>query len=157
MDEQRKSTEIDKLAAALVLFHSQCPEIKMDASNPFYRNRYATLHAILDAARPVLVKCQLSVTQLISGEFVDTMLIHSSGQWISGATPIKAKDNTDPQKMGSAITYARRYGLAAILSIAADPDDDANEAAEPWENSSKPAAKVYKATKQALQDAAEDV
>jgi len=57
------------------------------------------------------------------------MLIHESGEWISSTSSTPSKDATDPQKLGSAITYARRYALGAILSLNIDEDDDGQKAA----------------------------
>jgi hypothetical protein len=62
-----------------------------------------------------------------------TTIYHESGESISGSHPLP--DITDPQKFGSAITYARRYSICAILSITADEDDDANTASDRNSNS----------------------
>jgi hypothetical protein len=92
-----------------------------------YSYRYADLADILNAVIPVLSKNGLSLNQMTHmGDggvlMLDTMLMHSSGEWIGGSYPLRSHDR--PQEMGSEITYARRYNAAAILGIQADEDDD---------------------------------
>ncbi len=135
-----KSDNIDELATALSKVQAKLAGAKMDGSNPFFKSKYATLLSVWEASRKPLTDNGLSVVQTCSvgeseGLIVDTTLLHSSGQWISGELAIKPTKN-DPQGVGSAITYARRYGLAAIIGICPE-DDDAESAME-----RKPAAKV---------------
>jgi hypothetical protein len=96
-----------------------------------YSFSYATLDSILDGLRPILAKHTLSIIQTLErdGErlAMRTMLLHASGEWIATDVPLTV-ERTGNQAMGSAITYARRYGLTSLLAIAADEDDDANEA-----------------------------
>jgi len=124
-----KSESIAELAKALSNFQGKMTAIKKDAVNPFYKSKYATLDTIWETIRKPLSENGLSVAQtmnLIEGKNVlETTLYHTSGEWISGTqlvNPIK----DDPQSLGSAISYARRYSLSAILGIVADEDDDAN-------------------------------
>lgn len=131
------SPEIDKLAAALVKVQASVSTVKKDASNPFYKSNYATLDAVWDAVRKPLTDNGLAVVQM-PGVFVaegnvaslETILLHSSGQWISlvGQAPVS---KADPQGVGSVITYLRRYGLAAVTSVVPDEDDDGNAASSP--------------------------
>lgn len=127
----RKSHMISELAEALVVVQGQLEGAKMDAINPFFKHKYATLASVWAAGRQLLSDNGLSVVQTCSvGDsgslIVDTTLLHTSGQWIGGELAIKpARD--DPQGLGSAITYARRYGLAAIIGVC--PEDDDAEAA----------------------------
>lgn len=107
---------------------------KKDSSNPFFKSKYADLHAVLEAVREPLSKNGLCVSQTIevcdSGlQVVRTTLGHESGQYIGGVCPI-INTKGDAQGMGSAITYARRYSLAAIVGIA-QMDDDGNAAVQP--------------------------
>lgn len=128
-----KSESITELAKALSDFQGKVTAVKKDATNPFFKSHYATLDAIWDTIRKPLSDNGLAVAQTIS-EYSDpaeleTILMHSSGEWISGSMKLKpAKD--DPQSMGSALSYARRYSLSAILGIVADEDDDANAASQ---------------------------
>jgi hypothetical protein len=89
---------------------------------------------VIDAAKKILSENGLSVTQLPSSNseqvIVTTMLMHSSGQWISDILTLKPT-KTDPQGMGSAITYARRYAYSAIIGMSTEEDDDGNSASKP--------------------------
>ena len=125
------SPEINHLAKALAAAQSSLSPAAKDAVNPHFRNHYASLGSVWDAAREVLGANGLSVVQTYAptdGTRLDlvTTLLHESGQWISGTismVPAKA----DPQGIGSAATYARRYSLASILGIVADEDDDGHD------------------------------
>lgn len=127
----KKSDSIIELSKALVKFHSEMGKVSKDAKNPFYKNKYASLSNILDAVTKPLNDNGLSVVQMPCNEGLTTMLIHTSGEWISSTSSTPVKDTTDPQKLGSAITYARRYALGAILSLNIDEDDDGQKAATP--------------------------
>jgi hypothetical protein len=103
---------------------------KKDSVNPHFKSRYADLASVWEACREPLTNNDLAIVQLPGkdegGYYVETVLTHSSGEFLSSKLHIvPTKD--DPQGLGSAITYARRYGLAAIAGIA--PDDDDAEAA----------------------------
>lgn len=126
-----KSETIDQLATALAIAQGQIQPAVKDADNPFFKSKYADLSAIWEACREPLSKNGLSISQFIEneGEFihVTTMLLHKSGQWLSSSLSLKPT-KTDAQGAGSAATYGRRYGLAAIVGIVADADDDGNAA-----------------------------
>ena len=127
-----KSESIDLLSKALVKAQAEMPAVTMDATNPFFKSRYATLGAIIEATRPVLAKYGLAVSQFPVSDSesgmigVETMLIHESGQWLSAQIAVKVEDKNPSQAAGSAITYLRRYSLAAVLGIYSDEDDDGN-------------------------------
>lgn len=119
--------QLGELATALSLAQSEMKGAVKDATNPFFKSRYADLESVWSACRESLAKNGLSVTQTMgfipeAGPTLITTLLHSSGQWLSGEQPIMAKGLT-PQELGSAITYARRYGLAAIVGIVQVDDD----------------------------------
>ena len=126
-----KSPTISELAKALNQFQSKSKTIGYDASNPFFKSKYATLATLVSSTREELTKEGLSVTQLCEDEgAVTTMLIHTSGEFISSKLTLKpVKD--DPQGRGSCLTYSRRYAYAAILGLVSDDDDDANAASIP--------------------------
>ena len=137
-----RSDEINELAKALAAAQGEIGTASKDRENPHFRSRYATLASVQDACRAALAKHGLSVVQLPGGEGqrveMTTVLMHSSGQWIScSGTFIATKG--DPQGIGSAITYARRYQLAAIVGVAPDDDDDGNAASEPTPARAAPA------------------
>ena len=120
-----RSEHVNELAAALVKFGTLVPAIRKTADNPFFKSRYAPLDAIIEATAKPLADCGLAVIQLPEGShLLSTMLVHVSGQFVESTAdtcPIKS----DPQGIGSAITYARRYGLCSVLGIAPEEDDDA--------------------------------
>lgn len=117
-----QSESIDLLSAALVEFQRSAPDIKKNAVNPHFKNRYADLSSIIDAVRAPLTDAGLAVVQLPDGDDLITRLVHKSGQWISSRTALKCS-KPDAQGYGSALTYARRYAISAMLNLAADDDD----------------------------------
>jgi len=129
MSEQ--SPEIGELVKALARVQGAMAPVIKGKANPFFKSKYADLAAIWDALREPLAENGLAVVQTNNGGPADevtiiTTLAHISGQWIRGKLtmrPVKA----DPQGIGSAITYGRRYALAAIVGIAPE-DDDGNAA-----------------------------
>ena len=136
-----RSDQINELAKALAAAQAEIGTASKDGENPHFRSRYATLASVQDACRAALSRHGLSVVQLPGGEGqrveMTTVLMHSSGQWIScSGTFIATKG--DPQGIGSAITYARRYQLAAIVGVAPDDDDDGNAASEPVKQAPPP-------------------
>lgn len=127
----KKSDNINELSIALSKFIGKVTDAKVDAKNPHFKNDYATLESVLAVSRSLLSACDLSIAQLpnvgADGKYyLTTILSHKSGQWLQSDCPLLV-DKTNMQALGSAISYARRYALAAILSIT-QTDDDANEA-----------------------------
>lgn len=122
---------MQELIKALIKARSEFAAIAKDRVNPHYKNRYATLDAVLAAVEPALCKHGLTIIQTTEIEddraVLSTHLFHESGDFITGKYPLPSV-NTDSQKMGAALTYARRYSVCAILSITADEDDDGNGA-----------------------------
>jgi hypothetical protein len=126
-----QSQDVKDLFTALSKAQGEIRGALKDSSNPFFKSKYADLESVWEACRPSLVKNGLSVAQTTeyiegAGICVVTTLGHTSGQWIKGSLPIMAKSQ-DPQGVGSAITYARRYALAAIVGVV-QVDDDAEAA-----------------------------
>ena len=131
-----KSETIVNLSKALSQAQGEMPVIKFNSTNPFLKNHYADLGAIIAGTRPVLAKFGLAVTQLTFGEDgvvgVETMLTHSSGEWISDRVSMQVGDErgkSSAQVAGSIVTYLRRYALASILGVYADEDGDGNKPA----------------------------
>ncbi|HDR8155588.1 TPA: ERF family protein [Bacillus cereus] len=137
-----KSETITELAKALVKFNSEVNKIAKDADNPFFKNNYATLDTIIDEIRPILSKHGLSIMQIPSGDgqnvTLKTLLLHESGEWIESDELTMKPVKNDPQAVGSCITYARRYSLAAFLSLNTGEDDDGNSATYGKGNKPKP-------------------
>lgn len=124
------SDTINDLAAALAKAQGEITGALKDSANPFFKSKYADLASCWDACRAPLSKNGLSVVQGLDVSeghlYLKTRLLHATGQWISSTTPVTPKDDT-PQGMGSALTYARRYALTAMVGVA-QVDDDANAA-----------------------------
>lgn len=124
------SESVTKLAAALSKAQGEIENAEKNANNSHFGSKYADLAEIINTVRPVLTKHGLSVVQIPGYESgvvtVDTMLLHESGEWLSGVSAAPAPKQ-DPQGVGSAVTYLRRYSLAAVCAIAQE-DDDGNAA-----------------------------
>lgn len=136
-----RSESIKEIGAALAKAQGEIEGAKKDSQNPFFKSSYADLASIWGACREPLSKNGLSIAQTTYSHegqlYLETTLLHSSGEWISGELPIRpVKD--DPQGVGSAITYMRRYGLQAMVGIAPE-DDDGNAASG---RNSKPQEKL---------------
>lgn len=122
-----QSNEIGALALALSKAQGVMKHAIKDSNNPHFKSRYADLTSCLEAVREPLFKNGLAIVQLPSRSAeglveLTTMLIHESGQWIGSTASTRiAKD--DPQGMGSAISYLRRYSLMSITGLGADDDD----------------------------------
>jgi hypothetical protein len=129
------SAEIGELAKALAAAQGEMTSAAKDATNPHFKSRYATLASVWEAIRKPLTANGLSVSQILEtepgGVAVRTMLLHASGQWLASRYVMPVGERLTPQAMGSAITYARRYALSAIVGIAPDDDDDGNSATDP--------------------------
>lgn len=127
-----QSESINELAAALAKAQAEIKTAPKERLNPHFRSHYADLVAVWDACREALAANGLSVVQ--SPEYADgrilvtTRLIHKSGQWLEGTVSLRPSKD-DPQGAGSAITYGRRYALAAMVGVVAD-DDDGNAASQ---------------------------
>lgn len=93
------------------------------------RYAYADLSDVLDVTKPVLATNGLAVTQAVSTDGVHTVLMHSSGEWLSFPPLTVTTGQNTPQAQGSAATYARRYSLLGALGIATE-DDDGHQASQ---------------------------
>lgn len=142
-----RSETIGKLAEALAKAQGAIEGAKKDSQNPFFKSSYADLASVWDACRKPLSDNGLAVVQIPlvgMGEDVllQTVIAHSSGEWISGVMSMKPT-KTDPQAIGSTLTYLRRYCLSAFAGIAPE-DDDGNAASEkPKFESKAPVAQKY--------------
>jgi len=127
------SETINQIAAAVIAAQGEMGSAKKTADNPFFKSKYADLAGVVETARPVLTRHGLGVVQSADcdGELavVETLLVHTSGEWFKSRTVLKPT-KADPQGMGSAVTYARRYAYMAIIGMAAE-DDGGNAASQP--------------------------
>lgn len=109
---------------ALLKFQGQVSKIKKDAKNPHFKSNYASLSKILEETNPVLTECGLVLTQHFDVDVLTTMLCHAeTGEFMQSDYPINVKDVSNPQQLGSALSYARRYGIQSILNLNASDDD----------------------------------
>jgi hypothetical protein len=126
------SESINEIATALAKAQGQIEGARKDSTNPHFKSSYADLSSVWDACRKALTSNGLSVAQgPVSDDGrigVSTMLMHTSGQWLR-ATFYMRPTKDDPQGAGSALTYARRYALAAMVGVSPE-DDDGNAASE---------------------------
>jgi len=129
-----RSPQIGELVKALALAQLKFEPIFKENDNPQFHSKYADLSAIIAATQKHLAANGLVVMQLpnIEGQMLHltTILAHTSEQFIENvfSLPATMRDQFHAQSVGSAMTYARRYALQAILGVAADVDDDATEA-----------------------------
>lgn len=131
------SEKFDEILPSLHKARSQFVKVKKDRQNTHLKNKYATLDSVLDAITPALTENKLMIMQ--DGERientmrVETTVIHISGQWAKFYFDIPIAKN-DPQGVGSAFTYGRRYALAAAFGLS-QADDDAQiavKSAQDW-------------------------
>jgi hypothetical protein len=125
------SESIAHIAAAYTSAQSEFESVRKDADNPYFNSKYADITSILDMLKPILTKHELAIMQLPipsdHGAGIQTVLMHSSGEWIAdeGLHMVAAKQ--DPQGYGGSMTYGRRYALLSFFSLATE-DDDGNAA-----------------------------
>lgn len=131
------SEKFDEILPALHKARSQFVKVKKDRQNTHLKNKYATLDSVLDAITPALTENKLMIMQdgerIESTMRVETTVIHISGQWAKFYFDIPIAKN-DPQGVGSAFTYGRRYALAAAFGLS-QADDDAQiavKSAQDW-------------------------
>ena len=124
------SEQLNELYKGLNTFRQQVKQPVKDAKNPFFKSDYVTLEGVQNSIDAALKGTGLSYLQLVSntqtGVAVETIVTHESGQWVSSGALELNPQKKDPQGYGSAITYQKRYQLAAMFGISSDLDDDGN-------------------------------
>jgi hypothetical protein len=124
-----KSESIKNIAGALVKFQASVSKVAKEANNPFFKSKYASLANILDTIQKPLSECGLAISQFPDGNALTTIILHAdSGEWMESSYVMPVAKQNDPQAMGSAMTYARRYALGSILNLNIDDDDDGEKA-----------------------------
>lgn len=128
-----RSESIAKLASAMCKAQTKVGIALKNAVNPHLKNRYADLGAVWDAVSSALQENSLSVLQMPSPSddgklHMETVLMHESGEFVSSVM-VMPLSKQDPQGYGSALTYARRYALAALMGVTQDDDDGARTVA----------------------------
>lgn len=155
------SSGLAEVASALVKVQSRLRPVARTSTNPFFKSNYADLSAVWETIRQPLADNGLAVVQTLDAVedrgviALSTLLLHTSGEWIRSTLTMPLQ-KTEPQAVGSAITYARRYALMAMIGVAAaDEDDDAEGATDQKhrgpryasKNSEAPTIKVETETK----------
>ncbi|CAB4147970.1 Essential recombination function protein [uncultured Caudovirales phage] len=136
-----KSESISNLIPALLKAQNKIENPTKDSFNPHHKSKFASLHSYIEATKRPLMEQGLVIIQGINGSGlnvgVDTMLAHSSGEWLSFSVQAECfttrKDASgkieklpgDGQAIGSLTTYLRRYGIASLLNLVGEEDDDA--------------------------------
>lgn len=117
------------IAKALAAFQADLPKVELDADNPHFKSKFTSLSHLSSVVLPLLSKHGIAFSatpQVTENGFVmEAHLLHESGERLSASFPII---DTLPQKVGSAVTYYRRYALAALTGVVADLDDDGHAA-----------------------------
>lgn len=139
-----QSADIGELAKALAAAQGQMDAARKDSKGNY--GKYTTISSILEVVKDALSRNGLAVVQApmpcdAGNICLRTTLMHTSGQWIASQLTMKA-ENVSPQKIGSVITYARRYALAALLGVGQE-DDDAQAAQDAYEKQAKKAQKEH--------------
>lgn len=137
-----------EIVKAFAAYFEEEIRVRRNASNPFHKSTYADLGEIVSSIKPALIRHGLRFTQAPSFRIeegvgivsVETVILHISGEWFSSVISAPTVKQ-DPQGVGSAITYCRRYGLSAMLGIVSEEDDDGNYASsyQPKNGNSKTA------------------
>lgn len=145
----KTSAENKDLFTALVKAQAAIHHASKDSTNPAFRSTYASLESVLDACKPHLNSNGIYLVQIPGADgrkvWVDTRLTHETGQFIEGRLTLMAKDEM-AHAVGSAITYARRYSLAAFMGMGQE-DDDGNSNSSPKSTKTNPPPKDDKAPK----------
>lgn len=149
----RHSESLGEIAKALAKAQAEIRNAVKTGVNPHFKNHYAPLEEVVQVAKDTLPKYGLSFIQGAEPSegdllLLSTMILHTSGEWLESTLAMRPVRN-DPQGIGSCITYARRYALAAMCGIASEEDDDGNAASE------TPAPAKPKKEKQLTQEEAE--
>lgn len=128
-----KSDSIKELATAMAKAQGEIKGALKDSANPFFKSRYADLSSVVEAIRGPLTTNGLSYVQIAhssdNAAAIETVILHSSGEWLACGPVSVPVSKADAQGFGSAMTYARRYSLSAAFGVAPE-DDDGNAAAK---------------------------
>lgn len=123
------------------------------------KRKYADLQAVIDAVKPALAENNLAYAQAVmpatDGIALRTTLMHSSGEWIAGEIRLPNDRMGGIQGMGSALTYARRYALSAMVGVAPDEDDDGQAAQDAWKDKQTQRPAAQKSAQESAQKTAQ--
>ncbi len=148
---QKTSKSIAKISVALLASQKKIGAAKKGSVNPFYKSKFANLGEVMRVCKDILNDNKITVLQPVGvtkhgGQYVETVLLHESGEYIAGRQKLILNEKSSPQDQGKAISYAKRYSLQAMLFIPTE-DDDAEGPMKTYRNpaptkySSKPSPK----------------
>jgi hypothetical protein len=128
--------EVSKMFDDLKKVQEGIVKLQKGAKNPFFKSKYVELNQVLEVVKPVLHENNFILLQLpqhvkeTGKNTLKTILLHSSGKEIVSEIELVCVDRNDPQKLGGAITYMRRYSIISMLGLEQE-DDDGNNASQP--------------------------
>lgn len=139
-----KTVDVSGIMAKLANAAAKMENPKFDSTNPHFKSKFASLGAVIAAIKPALTAEGLMFRQTCEGQSVDPWLVTYvyDGANDMELSRVPLAMSADPQKQGSAITYAKRYGLCAAFGLVGEEDDDANKASETPTAAPKPAPKA---------------
>lgn len=145
------SDSIGNLAKALAAAQGEMKPAALNSVNPFLKNKYADLGAVIEAVRQPMAKHGLSWSQhptlTENGIDVETFILHESGEWMSSNISLpfgEERGKSSAQVAGSIITYLRRYALSSIFGVYADEDTDGNGNGQPKQPQAQAKSAAYK-------------
>ena len=123
----KTSESIKQIAEALVSAQKEIRFAAKDSTNPHFKSKYANINSVIEAVKKPLNDNGISILQSLSPSddnklHLTTRLLHSSGEWIED-TAVCPIQKQDPQGLGSAISYIRRYSISSLCALYADDDD----------------------------------
>jgi len=155
MNSLNNTPSIVKISSALLKAQKEIGGAKKGADNPFFKKKYADLGTVMEACKDAFNENGITVLQPVISEgdstYVETVLLHESGEFISARMIVSCKNKDNPQEMGSAISYAKRYSLQALAFIPSE-DDDGESVAKVYRAPAKPEAPKPQPKVQTLAD-----
>lgn len=145
------SDYMKNLLSKLLAVQKALKPIVKDDVNPHFKNKYFDINSLLAVVKPILSEHGLVLIQPLDGNALRTILYDADGESISSV--VNLPDIQDPQKLGSAISYMRRYSLVSLLAIEGDEDDDGNTASR----QTSPVAPQSSVAPKAVQSTSDDV
>lgn len=137
---------MNALHQSLVKFHSLKVELQQDKTNPFFDSKYTSLKCVQDTIIDTIAEHDLGLSFLTYskkdelGSYIEIVVLHKESEdIITHRIPLLMKDQNDPQKMGSSITYARRYGLCLAFGLVDQASDDDGNAGSGKQGKDAPA------------------
>ena len=132
---KRKSESIGTISKDLLKAQREIGKVSKDGYNPHFKSKFADLTSVIEAVKKPLNENNICFLQLVDISedsndklpFVETVLLHDTGEWISSRTPVYCTKPNNPQALGTGISYAKRYALQAIMGLPTE-DDDGNSA-----------------------------